>query len=131
MIEDPIFPATYLILKYYAGNNILGCLTKYPARELAKLDRHINRPEKQNKERISRQGSQEVAIEMICSPPTPPMPTSQNKRIKSDKNKREKAKSSKKQTSPRRDLQNPLEGNSTNLTREQIFQALNSLDQKE
>ena len=43
-----IFPATYLLLKYYAGNNILGCLTKYPARELAKLDRHIiKRPERQ------------------------------------------------------------------------------------
>ena len=123
-----IFPATYLLLKYYAGNNILRCLTKYPSRELAKLDRHIIKgPEReQNKTRISRQGSQEVAIEMICPPTTPPMPISQSKSIKSDKNRREKAKSSKKQKQT-----SLLEGNSTNLTREQIFQALNSLDQKE
>ena len=75
-----IFPVAYIIIKYYAGRKVLGCLTRYPERELAKLDRHITKKNEREQKKAMKEGQnpQEVAIEMDIYPAVPSMPSARN-----------------------------------------------------
>ena len=124
-----IFPVAYVLIKYHAGKTILGCLTRNPARELTKLDGHIlNKPKNEQKEtKKTRQKPKEEKIEMNAE--HGPIPTSRDKRIKI-RHENENTSKTKKRTSHEIEL-NHLERNSDTLTKEKIFQAINSLGQKE
>ena len=124
-----IFPVAYVLIKYHAGKTILGCLTRNPARELTKLDGHIlNKPKNEQKEtKKTRQKPKEEKIEMNAE--HGPIPTSRDKRIKI-RHENENTSKTKKRTSHEIE-NNHLERNSDTLTKEKIFQAINSLGQKE
>jgi hypothetical protein len=130
-----IFPATYIIIKYYAGRKILGCLTRYPERELAKLDRHITKKSEREQKKAMKEGQnpQEVAIEMDITPAVPSMPSSRDKRSKVSMTRQgiDSTKKTERQISLSNHMDNPEESNLTNLTREQIFKALHSLKPKD
>ena len=127
-----IFPITYILIKYYAGKTILGCIKRHPARELAKLDRHIhNKPKREQKDtKSTRHRPKEEKIEMNTD--HGPLPTSRDKRININKirHENESTPKTKKRTSHEIEL-NQVERNSDTLTKERIFQAINSLGQKE
>ena len=82
------------------------------------------------KQKKTRQKSKEEKIEMNAE--HGPIPTSRDKRIKISKIRHENENTSKtkKRTSHEIEL-NHLERNSDTLTKEKIFQAINSLGQKE
>ena len=130
-----IFPATYIIIKYYAGRKVLGCLTRYPERELAKLDRHITKKSEREQKKAMKEGQnhQEVAIEMDITPAVPSMPSSRDKRSKVSMTRQgiDSTKKTERQISLSNHMDNPEESNLTNLTREQIFKALHSLKPKD
>ena len=115
-----------------AGKTILGCLRRNPAKEIAKLDKHtLNKPKNEQKEtKKPRQKHKEEKIEMHTE--HGPIPTPRDKRININKvrHENESASKTKKRTSHEIEL-NQVERNSDTLTKERIFQAINSLGQKE